>query len=344
MSQKRIWTRAFLGLFAALAGAAVIVFLFFPGILLQMVRWQYASAAHMTRKVVTVDGVTMPYYEGGKGETLVLIHGFGDSKISFLQAGRYLTHRFHVIMPDVPGFGETTKQTKANYGVSHQVKRFHAFFNKLGLKRFHLGGNSMGGHISAGYALTYPNRVKKLLLLNAAGLKVPDNTTYKHSKHPIRNRAEFEVYLKTLFVKRPTIPGPFITHFIKRSKKNFAMRNKIAADLRSDSMRHLNKRISSLQHPTLVLWGDTDKVVTIRIGRLFHKLLPRSRWVLMKKCGHTPQYERPRETAQHIISHLLKSPPPLRRLPAPRKAVPQKVPPTQKTPRPTTPKTPASAR
>ena len=126
--------------------------------------------------------------------------GFGDSKGSFLQSSAFLTEKYRVILPEVPGFGETSKVPDRDHSNRTQVETFHKFFQKLGLKEFYLGGNSMGGHISTAYALRYPNEIKRLILLNAAGLSVPGEFSYSHSEESIETEADFKDTVVSLLI------------------------------------------------------------------------------------------------------------------------------------------------
>mgnify|MGYP000633635530 CR=1 FL=1 len=299
------WVALLVFLLPLLVGAGA--YFFYPQSFLSLVRMRYEWNAGASAKVVEVDGYKIPYYEGGnaKGPVFVLIHGFGDSKISFLQAAKWLVSEYRVILPEVPGFGETQRDPKRNYSIRSQVKMFDKFFNKLGLKRFHIGGNSMGGHISAAYALAHPKKVLSLHLLNAAGLKTRAKIPYKPAKKPIKTGKDFDEFMSKIFYKKPHVPRPFKSYFIARAAKNFHWNNRITKDIREGKDYILNKRIHKLTMPTQVIWGDTDKLVHISIGKRYHTSIKGSRWVLMKKCGHSPQYERPEETAGLLRRFLL---------------------------------------
>ena len=110
-------------------------------------------------------------------------------------------------MSGVQGFGETSKVLDRDHSIRTQVETFHKFFQKLGLKEFYLGGNSMGGHISAAYALRYPNEIKRLILLNAAGLSLPGELPYSHSEESIETEVDFDKYLGKVFCKKTMGPG-----------------------------------------------------------------------------------------------------------------------------------------
>ncbi|HRK33953.1 MAG TPA: alpha/beta hydrolase [Candidatus Hydrogenedentes bacterium] len=306
MSGKHKFVVGILLLLAALAIPAYVVFTFFPQVILDIVRAQYAREAAVTEKSAVVDGYTIPYYEGGSGETLVLIHGFGDSMISFVQSARWLTPKYRVIMPEVPGFGETQRDPALDYGPRAQAERLHTFFHQIGLKNFHLGGNSMGGHISAAYALLYPEDVESLLLIDAAGITISDSEPYQDAEKPVATIEDFDAYMDKLFVKKPHIPGAFKRYFVQQGQGNFEWQNRIRADIRKSPDAILNGRIGNVKVPTLVLWGDKDQLISLAVGEAYHKAIPGSEFVVFKDCGHSPQYERPQETAEAIVAFLSK--------------------------------------
>ena len=128
--------------------SGVIIYYFFPQYLLAPIHKSYEWKAGVKASSLSVEGYEIPFYEGGEGEPLVLIHGFGGSKISFVQTARWLTPHYRVILPEVPGFGATKRDLSRDHSIRGQVQTLYGFFNKLGIRRFHLGGNSMGGHIS----------------------------------------------------------------------------------------------------------------------------------------------------------------------------------------------------
>jgi pimeloyl-ACP methyl ester carboxylesterase len=304
-TKKWLWVGGTIPLVLGLAG--LIIYFGFPQVLLGMVRWGYERNARATAKQIVVDGYPISYYEGGKENApkLILIHGFGDSKISFLQVAKWLTKEYRVLMPEVPGFGTSPHDPKRRYGIASQVAIFHKMFEKLGYKRFALGGNSMGGHIAAAYTLKYPKEVSKLLLLNAAGVKAPKTgIPYAPGRHPMKTTEDFLAFLKKCFYKLPSIPRPVLSHLTKQALKSAKWNQKIGNDIRTGGDYLLNAKIGSITTPTLVLWGDHDQIVDPAIGKVYHANIKGSKWVMMKKCGHLPQNERPRETAQHMLSFL----------------------------------------
>ncbi len=127
-------------------------------------------------KQAQVDGYTMPYLDGGSGPALVLIHGFAGDKDNFTRIARFLTPHYRVIIPDLPGFGDASRDMAGSYRIADQVRRVHELMQQLGLATAHLGGNSMGGFIAAQFAATYPAMTSSLWLLDAAGTHASNDT------------------------------------------------------------------------------------------------------------------------------------------------------------------------
>ncbi|NUM52415.1 MAG: alpha/beta hydrolase [Candidatus Hydrogenedentes bacterium] len=303
LGRRKVFIGAVLFLVIA-AGAAYGVLAYYPEAGLALVRMQYERASGVTAKSTVVDGYTYPYYEGGSGEPLVMIHGFGDSKVSFVQCAKWLAPKYRVILPEVPGFGDTERDEKLKYDTRSQAERFHKFFHEIGLEKFHIAGNSMGGHITASYALLYPEDVLSVILIDASGMKIKEGEPYKDAEKPAGTPAEFDAYMDQLFVKKPAIPDSFKRYFIKQAGKNFAWQNRIRADIRTGPDIYLNDRIANIKAPTLVLWGDKDQLIELGVGEAYHAAIAGSEFVVFKDCGHSPQYERPQETAEAILAFL----------------------------------------
>jgi len=117
----------------------------------------------LVRKEIDLPGgLRYVYLEGGKGESLMLLHGFGLNKDNFVKTARYLTPHYRVIIPDHIGFGESSHPQGADYAPPAQAERIRAFAHALGIERLHLGGSSMGGQIALTYAARYPAEVASL--------------------------------------------------------------------------------------------------------------------------------------------------------------------------------------
>src|SRR3546814_3852481 len=120
-----------------------------------------------------------PYLEGGDASKplLLLVHGFAGDKDNWSMIAPYLTRDYHVIAPDLPGFGENERNPDLAYDLQAQTARLKAFADTLGLSRPHVGGHSMGGWIALRYATEYPAALASLILLHNAGVNRSEEQT-----------------------------------------------------------------------------------------------------------------------------------------------------------------------
>ena len=128
-----------------------------------------------------VAGADMPYLEGGKGEPLVLLHGFAGDKDNFTRIARFLTPHYRVICPDLAGFGDAARDPQAGHSIPEQAERLRALLDRIAPGKVHLGGNSMGGFIAAQFAAAWPERVASLWLLDAAGTQASHSSAVQAS-------------------------------------------------------------------------------------------------------------------------------------------------------------------
>lgn len=299
-----------LGVILLLAGAAGALYLS-PNLLIAGVQFTERQLAGLAAQQVTVDGMTVHYYEGGPrdGETLVMIHGFGANRDNWLRFARHFTERYHVIALDLPGFGESSKPN-ASYDVASQMERVRAFTKALKLGKLHLIGNSMGGHIAALYAARHPDQVLSVALLDNAGVTSPRKSEMfemieRGQPNPlvVRNADDFGTLMDFVFVSPPPLPDSLKRHFAEQSMANQAHYDMIFTQLRERYVP-LEPELPMIQAPTLVLWGDQDRVLDVSSIEVMKPLLKKPTVVVMENCGHAPMIERPEETAQHYQAFL----------------------------------------
>lgn len=272
------------------------------GFMLDMER----QRADLVRKEVELPGgMRYVYLEGGQGEPLMLLHGFGGNKDNFTRVARFLTPQYRVIIPDHIGFGESTRYDDADYTPTAQAERLHVLAQALRLKGFHLGGNSMGGQIAMAYAARYPGEVGSLWLLNPAGiLNAPKSELAKifleTGRNPLIARSE-EDFAKTFaFVMSdpPFVPRPFLDVLAQERIRNADLEERIFLQIATASVE---RSVAGMKTPTLIVWGEHDRVIHVGTAEVLHKLLPRSQVVVMPGIGHLPMLESPRESADDYL-------------------------------------------
>lgn len=264
--------------------------------------------AGLVRKQITLpDGLRYVYLEGGSGEPLMLLHGFGANKDNFTRIARLLTPHYHLIVPDHLGFGESAHPQGADYSAAAQAERLHGFAAALGLQKLHLGGSSMGGQIAMLWALQYPDQVQSLWLLDPGGVwkTAPQSELNQRlasgASNPLMAKTEDEFAGIFHFAMRhpPFVPRPMLDVLARERIANFALEAKIFPQLRGDS---LEERIRGLPTKTLIVWGEQDRAIHPGTGPLLHALLPSSQLILMPDTGHLPMIERPTETARDYLA------------------------------------------
>src|ERR1044071_7183928 len=123
-------------------------------------------------KEVVVFGQKIKYVEAGSGPVVVLLHGMGGNATNWAFNTPALAGKFRVVVPDQVGFGQSDKPL-INYRIGTYVDFLDKFLSELKVERAALVGNSMGGWVAAAYALKYPGKVEKLVLVDAAGFAPP---------------------------------------------------------------------------------------------------------------------------------------------------------------------------
>ncbi|WP_289535376.1 alpha/beta hydrolase [Pseudomonas sp. SO81] len=293
-----------------LLGAAACLY-FFPSALLATTQLVERRLAGLSPQEIQVGEFTIRYYEGGPadGETLLMLHGFGGNRDTWLRFSRQFTERYHVIALDLPGFGQSSKPD-VSYDVASQVERLHAVIQTLGLGKLHLIGNSMGGHIAALYSARHGDQVLSLALLNNAGVTTPTKSemylrVQRGEPNPliVREPQDFDVLMQFVFATPPSIPGPLKRHFAEQSMANRAHYDQVFAQLREHYVP-LEPELPKIQVPTLLLWGDQDRVLDVSSIEVMKPLLKQPSVVIMQNCGHVPMLERPAETARHYQDFL----------------------------------------
>lgn len=304
---KRIFA-AVLGVFVLLS---VALYFLFPRVLFRAATDATRYAAGLSVREIRADDHRIVYLEGGKGPTVILLHGFGANKDYWVPFAKQLTGAYHVIIPDLPGFGETSKLPDRNYDIASQTERLDRFVKALSVDRFHLAGNSMGGMLAALYGSRHPGKVLTLALLAPGGLDSPQKSQVvqaieKGSNPLLLNKAEdFDRAVVLAYEKPPFIPPPFKKIFIAQALADRDFNAKVMRDIIRERLA-LDPVLPSIQAPVLILWGDKDRVMDVSGVKNLEKGLKRSTTFIMKDVGHIPMLEQPHEAGSAYLGFLKK--------------------------------------
>ena len=292
------------------------VYFLFPGVMFDLLKKSERSAAGLEQHSINVNGLRIEYLEGGKGDTLVLIHGFGANKDNWTRFAKHLTSHFRVIAPDLPGFGESSLAPDGVYTIRVQAERLKVFVQTLGIKSLHLGGNSMGGNIAGAYASLYPEDLKSLLLIAPGGIVSSEpSEMFRRLKdgkpNPLvaESIEDYERLLDFVFVKRPFIPRAIKKYLIQEAIEHQSLNRKIFKQLRSSvDDPPLETMLKDLPVPTLIVWGEQDRVLHVSGAKILEAVMPNAKTEIMDAVGHLPMIEKPEETAELYLGFIEQTP------------------------------------
>lgn len=235
---------------------------------------------------VTVDGFHIHYYVAGPeaGPVVVLVHGLGGRSDDWVNLAPYLIRAgYRVYLPDLPGFGQSEQPPNFSYSVPDQASFVVAFLDALGLKQVDLGGWSMGGWIVQIVAAQHPERVRRLMLFDSAGLYM--KLDWDTALFTPTNAEQVEKLDALLMPHPPPVPG-FVARDILRESKRRAWVIHRAVDSMLTGRDTTEKILPRLKTPTLIVWGKEDQIIPLSAGLTMHALLPKSQLEVVPGCGH----------------------------------------------------------
>jgi pimeloyl-ACP methyl ester carboxylesterase len=294
-----------LTLVVLLGGTLAFVFFVYPGTVLDVVAKSARDTAGLERKTITIGDHEVVYLDGGSGPPVVLLHGFGSDKDLWNAVAARLTPSYRVIVPDLPGFGESTKLESANYDVKSQVRRLHEFLNKLGIHQTHIAGNSMGGMISVVFAAMYPEGINSLMIGAAPGAgpsaQADIEELLSSGDNPllVGDEGDFDRMMELAFSSPPSIPGPLKREMAARAIRDQKFNAKIFDDLLSDWS--IDRYLDEISVPTLIVWGADDRIVDPSAVARFSGGITSSQSVIFDDCGHAL----PRDCPDALVKRYL---------------------------------------
>ncbi|MEN6509385.1 MAG: alpha/beta hydrolase [Smithella sp.] len=300
----------FLTIAAAVIVLAVFIYIFAPSFLYKKAMDGMRKDAGLTIKSVNIPDFKIVYLDGGIGEPIIMLHGFGGDKDNWLRFAKYFTPGYRVIIPDLPGFGESSKTDNAQYTILSQVEKLHVLARELKLTDFHIIGNSMGGNIAGAFAAAHPEMVKTLGLFDAGGVKSPMKSELhllmETGINPliVKNADDYDRLLAFNFYKPLPIPSFVKRYLAEKAGKASEFNQKIFKESLETDFLLLESKLGMIKAPTLIVWGDSDRVIHISSVPVFEKKIKNARSVILKECGHLPMLEKPQETADAYKNFL----------------------------------------
>lgn len=264
-------------------------------------------------RFIDINGLQVHYRDEGSGEPLVLVHGTSSSLHTWDAWTKELKNDFRVVRMDIPAFGITGETPERNYTIENYVKFIDEFTRALGIDTFFLAGNSLGGEITWQYAYAHPERVKKIILIDAAGYKRKNSTplAFLIAKNSVLSKVMQKVTpkriirksLKGIYYDQNKVTDSVVTHYYEMllrpgNRRAFADRVRV---INYEAEEKANK----IKTPTLIQWGEFDTWILPEDAEKFRKDIEGSE-VKYYPAGHVPMEELPQETAKDAREFLKK--------------------------------------
>ncbi len=251
-------------------------------------------------RTVEVQGIATHLFEAGPATAPALLYLHGTSLGNlWLDYHTLLARDFHVFAPDIPGFGLTDRpdwmRTMDDY-----VLYLRDLLDTLGIEQAHVVGHSLGGWMAAELAVWYPQRVSKLVLSNAAGIRVKGSPIA--DLFAMNPQELVAACFDDLAAAMPLMPAEMNNAYLIQMYKERSTLASLAWNPSYDPK--LARRLQRVDCPTLVIWGENDRLIPAVYGTTFQSLIPGSQLVTLTGTGHMPMFEQAADWARHIGNFL----------------------------------------
>lgn len=315
-----------LAVFLSLVLAAALVFYFFfyhSGLSADYVDAKYSSPE--SRFFVLQSGARLHYRDEGrqKGLPLVLLHGSSASLHTFEPWVASLGDEYRIITLDLPGHGLTGAVPDADYSMEAFIRSLDQLMVHLGVERFVLGGNSMGGALTWRYTREYPHKVMAMLLINASGYfggtarEPEDEEEESVAAFSLLRQPWFRAiasHLDTWHLTRQGVQAAYnysdvadddlIRRYYELSLREGTRQATVQRFAGFDPTNQMQVPVNFMQ-PTLIMWGREDSLIDVSVARQFKGAIPHAEVVVYDGVGHVPMEEIPGRSAGDIREFLM---------------------------------------
>jgi pimeloyl-ACP methyl ester carboxylesterase len=259
------------------------------------------------QKLTYVNGYAVRYFDNGPadGRALVLLHGIGASAERWSRVIPTLSKYFRVITPDIVGFGYSDKPT-VEYTMDFFLDFFNEFLDNLDIPKASMIGSSFGGHLATEFAIRFNRRIDRLVLASPAGMMRTSTPTLDGyimaALYPTFENA-FKAF-REMAHDPDAVTDQIVMDFVNRMKLPNAKYAFMSTLLGMRYAPKLQGRLSKIISPTLLVWGDSDKMIPVQYAKEYNEI-PDSELVVIKNCGHTPYVEKPMTFNKLILKFLV---------------------------------------
>lgn len=271
-------------------------------------------------RTITVNGLTIRYWDEGSGQPLLMLHGIGSSVEYWYKNVLPLSAHYRVIAVDFPGFGKSDKPD-VKYNLDYFAKFVEDFLEALGVSSIYLFAHSLGGGIALQYAVSNRDNVRKMVLVNNVGFSTQVIIFFRLMGLPVFNKLLTNIS-KPFFAKAlsanvydSSVITPALVDLLyplthspgaQRAMRYITKHNTTLWGMKNSVLRPLMAQYPVLHDlPTLVVWGKQDRLLATKYHvPAISGLLPNARVELIDRCGHIPQLEHPAQF-NHLVELFL---------------------------------------
>ncbi len=267
--------------------------------------------------------IKLHYNEAGEGDVLVMLHGGGPGATSwsnFKQNLPALSERFRVLLVDQPEFGLSDKPEIEEQFLTYSARAVRNLLDELGIEKAHFVGNSLGGGASLRFALDYPDRAGRLVLMGPGGAFAPVlspapseglKLLFGFLQPPGPTREKLEAFVRIMVYDQSIVTPELIEERYKAATDPATLRGmqnfmKVAVGSTPEQVREgeLWREIDRIEHPTLMTWGRDDRVLPLDGAFFALHQMPNARLHVFPRCGHWAQLEHRQEFDRLVIDFL----------------------------------------
>ena len=259
-----------------------------------------------------VDGILVHYTDEGEGTPIILLHGTGASLHTWDLWAEKLKENYRVLRITLPGFGLSGPRLDKRYEIKDYVNLLDSFVELVGIEKFYLVGNSLGGSIAWLYTSFYDEKIKKLILINSSGfemveipfvIRIARNNflnflVKKTSAKFLIKKSLKEVYYDDKLISKSTIDRYYKLNLREGNRQAFIDRALI-------NYVDYTSRLKKIKSPTLILWGENDEWINVKFAQKFKSMIKDSRVSIMNRTGHIPMEEKPYESLKIMQDFLM---------------------------------------
>ena len=271
-----------------------------------------ASLYGFDTEMVDIGDMTLAlYHHKNPGKpVIVMLHGYSADKNVWPRFARHLTDDYEIIIPDMAGHGDSPYNAEWSYGMPAQAERLQRLLQAMNINAAHLIGNSMGGFLTATFAIHYPQMTLSATMVDPAGVMSPEPSDMfrmlAEGRNPfiVNTRKEFDEFYAMTMAQPPVVPDIVLEAVYEKYKGRHEQLNKIFADFHASD--YLEERLGELKAPAMLWWGDRDRLLHVSAVPVWQAGIPQLQVHVFPGYGHMPMMEMPGTTAEIYRDFLSK--------------------------------------